>query len=97
MAFRLALRFGCTARELLARIDSRELAEWQAFETVYGPIDDAWRDVALADIEFQLQLANAYFIQANSKNDDVPMPERRRLPWELIERREVEREDGEEN
>ena len=27
----MALALGCTVRELLARIDSRELAEWRAF------------------------------------------------------------------
>lgn len=28
---RLALAWGCSARELLARLDSRELTEWMAF------------------------------------------------------------------
>ncbi|HET8684973.1 MAG TPA: hypothetical protein VFM54_24335 [Micromonosporaceae bacterium] len=36
--FRLALALGCTVRELLARIDSRELTEWLVYEQLYGPL-----------------------------------------------------------
>lgn len=84
MAFRLALKFGCTVRELLARIDCGELAEWQAFERVQGPIDNVWRDTVLADIHLQLQLANAYFIEANSKDAAMDMPQRIPLPWDVM-------------
>lgn len=85
MAFRLALKFGCTVRELLVRIDSRELAEWQAFERAFGPIDDAWRDRMLIELTYQVQLSNEYFLLANSKNYNGKTPDRYPLPAQLIE------------
>jgi hypothetical protein len=94
MAFRLALRLGCTAQELLARIDSRELAEWQAFERVQGPIDDVWRDTLLAEIHLQLQLANAYFVEVNSKDANLAMPQRVPLPWESWEENHPKLDDN---
>lgn len=36
--------------ELLDTISAHELAEWQAFERVNGPIDNLWRDAALAQL-----------------------------------------------
>lgn len=33
-AFRLAAQIGCTVRELLLRLDSRELTEWMAFDAL---------------------------------------------------------------
>lgn len=42
---------GCTVAELLARISSRELAEWKAYEKVYGPIGqvrDDWHTGLIA-------------------------------------------------
>lgn len=86
MAFRLALAFGCSVRELLVRVDSRELAEWQAFERVHGPIDGSWNAQLMVEMLYQLQLANAYFIQANSKDADDIAPDRFPLPWEFQER-----------
>lgn len=83
MAFRLALKLGCTVRELLDRITAHELAEWQAFERIYGPIDDTWRDAMLVEVHYQLQLANAYFLSANSDEDDeMHEPERATAPWD---------------
>lgn len=35
-------------RELLCRIDSRELAEWQAFERIEGPIGQRRDDILVA-------------------------------------------------
>ena len=83
MIFRLALAFGCTVRELLARLDSHELAEWQAFEHYHGPIDDTWRDTVLGEILFEIKLSNAYFVAANSEDPDVDEPKRVPLPWEV--------------
>ncbi|PCI51396.1 MAG: hypothetical protein COB49_01965 [Alphaproteobacteria bacterium] len=44
-AFRLAALLGCTVRELLARIDARELAEWQAYYRLepFGEERADWR------------------------------------------------------
>ncbi|MDQ7019612.1 MAG: DUF4035 domain-containing protein [Robiginitomaculum sp.] len=44
-AFRLAAQLGCTVRELLARIDARELAEWQAYYRLepFGEERADWR------------------------------------------------------
>lgn len=36
-AFRLADRWGMPVRELLARVDSRELTKWMAYEQVRPP------------------------------------------------------------
>lgn len=33
------MALGCTVEELLARISSKELTEWQAYEQVAGPVD----------------------------------------------------------
>lgn len=30
-------------RELLARVSSRELSEWMAYERITGPLDERWR------------------------------------------------------
>jgi hypothetical protein len=37
-----------TVRELLARIDSRELTEWAAFERLYGPLGPVRHDYLTA-------------------------------------------------
>ena len=44
-AFRLAALLGCTVRELLIRIDARELAEWQAYYRLepFGEERADWR------------------------------------------------------
>lgn len=31
-------------RELLEKVTSRELTEWQAYEAKNGPLDSSWRD-----------------------------------------------------
>ncbi|MEV0843607.1 hypothetical protein AB0I55_29190 [Actinocatenispora sera] len=48
MYFRLAAHLGMTVAELLARISSRELAEWRAYEAVAGPLDGPRADVLAA-------------------------------------------------
>lgn len=53
--FRLALALGCTVSELLDRVDSAELTEWIAFDSV-EPIG-AWR----FDFQFGMLMA----LQAN--------------------------------
>ena len=42
-------------REVLATHTSLELAEWNAYERAYGPIDDDWRDENSAQIHELLQ------------------------------------------
>lgn len=37
-----------TVRELLARIDSRELSEWMAYERISGPLGGRRTDIAAA-------------------------------------------------
>src|SRR5437879_9524104 len=46
--FRLALALGRTVGELLARIDSRELSEWKAYERLYGPLGPSRDDQLMA-------------------------------------------------
>lgn len=41
---------GCTVAELLARVSSRELSEWMAFEKVHGPIGQYRDDIHTAMI-----------------------------------------------
>ncbi len=38
--FRLAGHLGMTVRELLSRIDSREITEWIVYERAHGPLGD---------------------------------------------------------
>lgn len=44
-AFRLAKAWGCSVRELLARVDGPELTEWMAFERLepFGERVEDWR------------------------------------------------------
>ena len=87
MVFRLALAWGCSPREVLARVNSTDLAEWVAFERAHGPIDNTYERIMLNDIQHQLQIAN-YLAGANFVNEDegienpVDHPTRLPLPWE---------------
>lgn len=60
---------------MLQCIDSRELAEWQAYEIVYGPIGHEWRDDVLAAIAERLHVQNYLFGKANFKESPIPEPE----------------------
>lgn len=44
---------------MLARIDSRELAEWEAFERAFGPLDYSWRDDMLARLHEIMQSSDS--------------------------------------
>lgn len=46
----MAAHLGMTVRELLERIDSRELSEWAAYEQVEGPLGGPREDVLAAII-----------------------------------------------
>src|SRR5690606_26585646 len=56
--FRLAAHLGTTVAELLDSISSREIAEWQAFEQIEGPLGGLRGDVHAAMICAQIYNAN---------------------------------------
>jgi hypothetical protein len=87
MVFRLALAWGCSSREVLARITSDELAEWIAFERVHGPIDSTYERLLLNEIHYQIQLTNhllgaAHFTDEDTDENPIDEPERMPLPWQ---------------
>lgn len=88
MVFRLALAWGCTPREVLARISSADLAEWVAFEQAHGPVDSTYERIMLNEIHYQLQTTNyllgaAHFTNAEEDIENpIPSPERLPLPWD---------------
>ncbi len=63
--FRLAAELGMTVRELLARMDSRELSEWMAFDRI-EPIGSGRANLALAGLSA---------ITANVNRDSKRHPE----------------------
>lgn len=70
-----------SVRELLATHTSKELAEWQAYERVYGHVGKGHSDV-LADIHEQLQLVNhllgaAHFTPEERPEENPIKPPRR--------------------
>lgn len=56
--FRLAGHLGYTVRELLGRIDSRELTEWMAYERLAGPLGGRRLDHAASIIAATVANAN---------------------------------------
>lgn len=56
--FRLAAHLGITVGELLDRTSSRELAEWQAFERIEGPLGGLRGDVHAAMVVSAIYNAN---------------------------------------
>lgn len=75
---------GCSVRELLARFDSLELAQWRAYEIALGPIGRQYGDGTLAAIHEQLQ-AVAYLLGAQAGDDNpVPMPQHFPRPNEVF-------------
>ncbi|MFO7340642.1 MAG: hypothetical protein C0P65_012555, partial [Lysobacteraceae bacterium] len=52
LLFRLALALGTTAAELEHRLSARELAEWAAYEAVFGPIGPQRLDALAALISY---------------------------------------------
>jgi len=96
MVFRLALAWGMTPREVLARISSEDLAEWIAFERAHGPIDATYERVMLNSIEFQLQTLNhlmggAYFTNPDDGENPIAEPKQLPLPWDMATK---EQSDG---
>lgn len=69
-----------TVDDLLTRMSSRELTEWQAYERHAGPIGPAWFGEVIAAIHEQLQMSNymfskAKFKQPGKKPEQYPRPE----------------------
>lgn len=54
----MALALGCTVRELLARIDSRELSEWMCFYTL-EPFGDVRGDLQAGIVAATIANANS--------------------------------------
>ncbi|MGI5347043.1 phage tail assembly protein T [Streptomyces sp. CA-250714] len=73
-----------TVRELLARISSRELTEWQAYEKITGPLDTRLRGDIQASV-ISATVANSQSTHARAKPADF-MPDwdkRKKTPEEL--------------
>lgn len=75
-----------SVRELLATHTSYELAEWRAFDLMYGLGDDEWTKMCLADIRREVAATNhllgaAHFTEENDPDSNpVPSPESFPLP-----------------
>lgn len=67
-----------TVRELLRRIDSREITEWEAYERAHGPLGNMYSNEALASIHEQLQIANA--LKGAEFGDENPIPDPEKYP-----------------
>ena len=66
---------------MLESVDSRELAEWMAYDAYTGALNNAWRDEVNASQQELLQRANYLFELANtdkakrkSVNEPKPLP-----------------------
>ena len=82
--FRLAGHLGMPVRELLARISSRELTEWMAYERVTGPLDSRLRGDISAGI-IAATVANSFGSKKKLKPSDF-LPrwfKRRKTPDEI--------------
>lgn len=92
-----------TVRELLARIDSRELAEWAAYERYAGPVDDSYLAGALAALHEQIQTLNrmtgaAHFTDKKHTKNPAPEPKHYPRPHELHKRDDSsDEEDDDDN
>lgn len=87
-----------SVRDLLASMDSMELAEWQAFERALGPIGPEYNQGTLAAIHEQLQ-AIAWLVGAQFEENPVSEPRSWPRPAELFnptEAQRVEREQQDE-
>lgn len=74
--------------ELLERITSRELTEWEAYERFAGPIGSGWQDEVMAGIHEQLQRLNriqgaAHFTDKKHRKNPVPEPKDYPRPYEI--------------
>lgn len=70
-------------------MDSREVAEWQAYEQHSGPLGTVWLHETLANIHEQLQSLNhltgqAHFTDKQHRTGPIPKPEHYPRPHEVI-------------
>jgi hypothetical protein len=65
---------GCTVGELLTRIDSRELTEWEAYERVAGPVGPERLDHLMAMLQATIANVNRGKSQRPYRPDQF-MPE----------------------
>lgn len=65
-------------------MDSRELAEWEAYERANGPLGNDYLHEALAQILDQVKLGNHLYGYKWKKNP-VPAPERHIRPNDLYQ------------
>ena len=76
-----------TVEEMLSRISSAEIAQWQAYEKAFGPIGHQYSDDLLASIHEQLQviakLSGAALV-SDSNDNPVPNPRHTPRPPELF-------------
>lgn len=73
---------------MLARISSRELSEWEAYERYAGPLGTAYGDEVMAALHEQIQRLNrlqgaAHFTDRNHKKNPVPEPKAYPRPYEI--------------
>lgn len=70
-------------RELLARVDSRELAEWMAYEQVTGPLGPERADIHAGIIAAAIHNANTGKRGRKAKpRDFIPRWDRAAQTWE---------------
>lgn len=83
-------------RELLSRIDARELTEWVAYEETFGPIGSRYSDEILAELKDVLQHFSYHQVGSNvpkGKKNPIPEPEPTVRPHEWSKKaRELEGE-----
>ncbi|MFJ4828390.1 hypothetical protein ACIP79_00390 [Streptomyces sp. NPDC088747] len=89
-----------TVRELLARIDSHELAEWAAYERFAGPVGNQWRDEVFASLHEQGQALNrmtgaAHFTDKKHRKNPAPEPKHYPRPHEVHKRSANEEAESE--
>jgi hypothetical protein len=65
-----------TVDEMLNRISSYELTQWDAYERATGPLGGRYSDETLAAIQEQLQLT-CYLLGAQWEENPAPQPK----PW----------------
>lgn len=73
----------------LEHISSLELTEWQAFESLNGPLNTEWSDETLAALHEQLQRLSriqgaAHFTDRKHRKNPVPEPKHYPRPHEMF-------------
>jgi hypothetical protein len=85
-----------TVAELLDRMTSREISEWQAYEQATGPLGHAYMEEALASIHEQLQMLNR-LTGAQFEDNPAPNVQQWPRPPDIFARRAQESEDSQDD